>query len=151
MFSPNYLKVIKIKNSKHLKNLFLIFKCLKLKKLNKTFLQLPATDSIQLDYKTVCKINSTSQLTYYFFELHVLLFHLSILSCSSFIQIYFYSKLTMMVVGIAVYIIGFNMHKIYECLAESMQFNLPFLKAELLLQMFFYVIFLHLIDRRVFS
>lgn len=86
-----------------------------------------------------------------FFELHVLLFHIAILSCSSFIQLYFYFKLFMMCLAILIYIVGLHWHNIYECLAESikLQTNLPFLKMEIIIQMFFYVIFLHMIDRRV--
>lgn len=104
---------------------------------------------LKFNYKTPCKITSKSQLTFHFFELNLLLFHLSILSCSSFIQLYFYSKLAMMLIGILVYIIGFNMQQIYECLGQNLTINQSFLKAELLIQMIFYVIFLHLIDRRV--
>jgi hypothetical protein len=89
-------------------------------------------------------------LTYYYFELHVLLFHIAILSCSTFIQLYFYFKLSMMIIAIMIYAIGFNIHNIYECLNEIMHFNLPFLKLEIMVQIIFFVLFLHLIDRRVF-
>jgi hypothetical protein len=104
-----------------------------------------------------CSNNSTYSLTYYYFELHVLLFHIAILACSTFIQLYFYFKLGMMLIGILIYIIGFHLHGIYECLfatiyaSESLakNENLIFLKIELILQLVFYVIFLHIIDRRV--
>ena len=92
---------------------------------------------------------TTPSLSNYYFELHILLFHIAILSCASFIQLYFYFKLTMMFIAILIYIIGLNYQRIYEGLAEPVVINLSFFKAELVLQMFFYVIFLHLIDRRV--
>ena len=98
--------------------------------------------------------SSSSSIAFYYFELHVLLFHLAILSCSSFIQLYFYYKLAMMLIAVVIYIVGFNMHKVYECLAESMHMSkgvLPLLRAEIIISLFFYVIFLHLIDRRVNS
>lgn len=108
----------------------------------------------QLDLKQVCKkSNSTTNptsLTYYFFELHVLLFYLSILSCSCFIQLYFHFKLVMMSASVCIYLLALNFNKIYECLRESIEFNLPLLKAELLIQMMFFIVFLHLIDRRVY-
>jgi hypothetical protein len=89
-------------------------------------------------------------LTYYYFELHVLLFHIAILSCSTFIQLYFYFKLAMMIIAIIIYAVGFNIHNIYECLNEIMHFNLPFLKLEIVVQIIFFVLFLHIIDRRVY-
>ena len=119
------------------------------------------SDSILSSYENTkefyCSNNSTYSLTYYYFELHVLLFHIAILSCSTFIQFYFYFKLGMMLIGILIYIIGFHLHGIYECLfatiyaSESLakNENLIFLKIELILQLVFYVIFLHIIDRRV--
>jgi hypothetical protein len=96
-----------------------------------------------------CKTDSNSSLIYNFFELHVLLFHIAVLSCASFIQLYFYYKLVLMFLAVLIYLIGFYIYKIYECLAESMLINQPFLRTELALEMLFYVIFLHLIDRRV--
>jgi hypothetical protein len=96
-----------------------------------------------------CKTDSNSTLIYNFFELHVLLFHIAVLSCASFIQLYFYYKLVLMFLAVMIYLIGFYMYNIYECLAESMLINQPFLRTELALEMLFYVIFLHLIDRRV--
>ena len=64
---------------------------------------------------------------------------------------YFYSKLALMTLALIVYIVGFNLNKIYECLAESIedQIRLSLLKMQIVIQMFFYVVFLHLIDRRV--
>ena len=109
----------------------------------------------KLDYKPCQKTNSTMSssmpLTYYFFELHIWLFYLSILSCSCFIQLYFHFKLIMMVLSVCIYLMALSFNKIYECLHESMDFgwSLPFLKAELLIQMVFFIGFLHLIDRRV--
>jgi hypothetical protein len=103
--------------------------------------------------------NSTGSatLTFYHFELHVLIFLITILSCSSFIHMYFYSKLVLMFVALIVYAVGFNLNKIYECLADSIHEDpvavhirhISFLKAQIFIQMFFYVMFLHLIDRRV--
>ncbi|RNA40559.1 adenylate cyclase type 2 [Brachionus plicatilis] len=104
---------------------------------------------LQFDYSISCKTAITPQLGYHFFELNLLLFNLSILSCCSFIQLYFYSKLAMMLIGILIYIIGFNTQEIYECLGQSIHSVQPLLKIELLIQMIFYVIFLHLVDRRV--
>ncbi len=98
---------------------------------------------------TETDLSPNLSLTYYYFELHVLLFHIAILSCSTFIQLYFYFKLTMMIIAIIVYAIGFNIHNIYECLNEIMHFNLPFLKLEIMIQLIFFVLFLHLVDRRV--
>jgi hypothetical protein len=104
---------------------------------------------------TLCKkVNSTTltTLTYYHFELHILVYLIAILSCSTFIQMYFYSKLFMMFTALCIYIIGFNFNMIYDCLAESMAehvIRLPFLKAQIFIQMFFFIMFLHLIDRRV--
>lgn len=113
-----------------------------------TALLKPWTD-IRFDYGISCKTSITPQLGYHFFELNLLLFNLSILSCSSFIQLYFYSKLGMMLIGILIYIIGFNTQEIYECLGQSIHAVQPLLKIELLIQMIFYVIFLHIVDRRV--
>ena len=113
------------------------------------------TDSNYQDMKGLyCSNNSTYSLTYYYFELHVLLFHIAILSCSTFIQMYFYYKLAMMLIGILIYIIGFHLHGIYECLFATIyespaENEIIFLKTELILQLVFYVIFLHIIDRRV--
>lgn len=104
---------------------------------------------LQFDYSISCKTAITPQLGYHFFELNLLLFNLSILSCCAFIQLYFYSKLAMMLIGILIYIIGFNTQEIYECLGQSIHSVQPLLKIELLIQMIFYVIFLHIVDRRV--
>lgn len=101
------------------------------------------------DLKFLCTKNSTSSLTYYFFEMHILVFYLSILSCGCFIQMYFHYKLVMMLASLIIYIIASNLNRIFECLAETMEFNLPFLKAELIIQSIFFIMFLHLIDRRV--
>jgi hypothetical protein len=109
----------------------------------------PLAASQDLDLQNLCKKNSTSTLTYYFFEMHILLFYLSILSCSCFIQMYFYYKLLMMLLSLVIYIVALNYNKIFECLAQTMEFNLPFLKAEIIIQSVFFIIFLHLIDRRV--
>ncbi len=92
--------------------------------------------------------NATIATTYYF-ELHVLMFYIAILSCSSFIQLYFYFKLFMMSLAICVYIFCFNLQSVQGCLAKSSVLNNPFLKIELVLKMIFFVVFLHLIDRRV--
>ena len=93
-------------------------------------------------------LNSTSNDLFYF-ELHVLLFYIAILSCSSFIQLYFYFKLAMMAVAFCIYIISFDFQIMYECLYRHMYATKPYLKIEFLLQMLFFIIFLHLIDRRV--
>lgn len=94
---------------------------------------------------------STTTLSYYHFELHVLVFLITILSCSSFMNMYFYSKLVLMLAALAVYLVGFNLNNIYECLADSIeeQIRLSLLKAQIIIQMFFFIVFLHLIDRRV--
>lgn len=93
--------------------------------------------------------NSTASIKFYNLELHILLFHIAILSCSSFIQLYFYFKLLVMAFAIVIYVIGFNYQKIYEDLASTITLNVTLLQTELVLQMIFYVTLLHLIDRRV--
>lgn len=113
-----------------------------------TSIHRPST-KLQLDYSISCKTTITPQLGFHLFELNLLLFNLSILSCCSFIQLYFYSKLSMMLVGILIFMIGFNTQEIYECLGQSIHSVQPLLKFELTIQMIFYVIFLHIIDRRV--
>ena len=105
-------------------------------------------------------------LTYYYFELHILLFQIALLACSSFIQLYFVFKLAMMAIAVLVYMLAIGMHNIYESLAESMLdtavdassglgssniASILLLKIEIFLQIFFFVVFLHLIDRRVLS
>lgn len=126
--------------------------------------ELSSLDSRELAFKQACQMANSStitnedgtttttsniSLTYYFFELHIWLFYLSILSCSCFIQLYFHFKLVMMIVSLCIYFMALSFNKIYECLYESMGFNLTFLKAELIIQMVFFIGFLHLIDRRV--
>ena len=91
--------------------------------------------------------NTTTSCTY--FELHFLIFYIAILSCSSFIQLYFYFKLVMMFVVICVYVLSFNMQMVYECLDRSSLITDLSIKTELILNMLFFIIFLHLIDRRV--
>jgi hypothetical protein len=113
-----------------------------------------SSNSELLKNSVLCrKSNSTASttVTFYHFELHVLMFLITILSCSSFIHMYFYSKLALMLLALVVYAVGFHLNRIYECLAESIeeQVRLSFLKAQIFIQMFFYVMFLHLIDRRV--
>jgi hypothetical protein len=88
---------------------------------------------------------------YHNFHLHILLFYIAILACSCFIQLYFYYKFIIMFVGILIYVIGLQFHRIYDCLAETMVINQQLLFTEIVVQMFFYIIFLHLIDRRVFN
>lgn len=91
--------------------------------------------------------HNTTSCTY--FELHFLMFYIAILSCSSFIQLYFYFKLFMMFLVICVYILSFNMQMVYECLNRSSIITDLSIKTELILNMLFFIIFLHLIDRRV--
>ena len=98
---------------------------------------------------TMLSCNNSNSNDLYYFELHVLLFYIAILSCSAFIQLYFYFKLAMMVVAFCVYIISFEFQMMDECLYSQMYATKPYLKIELLLQMLFFIIFLHLIDRRV--
>lgn len=105
--------------------------------------------STKLRQTISCKTTIMPQFGFHLFELNLLLFNLSILSCCSFIQLYFYSKLSMMLIGILIYIIGFNTQEIFECLGQSIHSVQPLLKFELTIQMIFYVIFLHIIDRRV--
>jgi hypothetical protein len=93
--------------------------------------------------------SNKEHVSFYYFEIHVLLYHISILACSSFVQLYFYFKLLMMIVGISIYLIGFQMQKSYQAVADSMDTTHFFLFAELFIQLFFFVLFLHLIDRRV--
>ena len=94
-------------------------------------------------YSEKNSINSTAipTLTYYHFELHLLIFLITILSCSSFIQMYFYSKLVMMLVALSIY--AKSMNEVYDCLAGSLiePTRLAFLKAQIFIQMFFYIIF----------
>ncbi len=93
--------------------------------------------------------NSTTSIKFYNLELHILLFHIAILSCSSFIQLYFYFKLLVMSFAVIIYVIGFNYQRIYDDLASAINLNVTLLQIELVLQMLFYVTLLHLIDRRV--
>ncbi len=93
--------------------------------------------------------NQESKISFHYFEINVLLYHIAILSCSSFIQIYFYFKLLMMIIGIIIYLIGFQMQNSYQIVADSLNTPDLFLFAELFVQLFFFVLFLHLIDRRV--
>ena len=95
--------------------------------------------------------NQESKISYHYFEINVLLYHIAILSCSSFIQIYFYFKLLMMIIGISIYWIGFQIQNSYQIVAESLNTPELFLFTELFVQLFFFVLFLHLIDRRVSS
>lgn len=88
-------------------------------------------------------------ISFYYFEIHVLLFHIAIISCSSFVQLYLYFKLLMMLIGISIYLVGFQLQKSNQLMANSVQVSHLFLFAELLIQLFFFVLFLHLIDRRV--
>ncbi len=88
-------------------------------------------------------------ITYFSFELNLLLIHISILACTSFIQLYFLFKLCMMLMCICIYVTALNWYRIFESLIGDSHYNLIFIKVELVFQMFFYLIFLHLIDRRV--
>lgn len=92
--------------------------------------------------------NSTSTTAFYF-ELHILMFYIAVMSCSSFIQLYFYFKLFMMCAAVCMYVVSFNLHSASGCLIRSSLLNNPFLKTEMVLKMIFFVVFLHLIDRRV--
>lgn len=88
-------------------------------------------------------------ISFYYFEIYVLLFHIAILSCSSFVQLYFYFKLLMMFIGISIYLVGFQMQKSYQLLADTFNTTHLFLFGELFIQLFFFVLFLHLVDRRI--
>lgn len=109
--------------------------------LNHTYFHLNANQkNITLDLQPI---------SFYYFEIYVLLFHIAILACSSFVQLYFYFKLLMMFIGISIYLVGFQMQKSYQLLANSMHTTHLFLFGELLIQLVFFVLFLHLIDRRI--
>lgn len=90
-----------------------------------------------------------TQATFYYFELHELMFYIAILSCSSFIQLYFYFKFCMMLLVLSAYVASFQLHSSSGCLAKSSILTDPFLKTEVIVKMIFFVIFNHLIDRRV--
>ena len=99
-------------------------------------------------YKINEPVSSTSIILDYF-DIHILIFYIAILSCSAFIQLYFYYKLFIMIIAIAVFIIGFYIHRITDNLNEILEKNVFFFKAEIIIKLIFYVIFLHIVNRQV--
>ena len=94
-------------------------------------------------------INNNSLVLDYF-DTQILIFYIAILSCSSFIQLYFYYKLFIMIIALIIFIIGFHVHKINGGL--SILTNLEKIDgfmAEIIIKLIFYVIFLHIVNRRV--
>ena len=65
---------------------------------------LPSANLTEYSFKN----ENSNSLKIYYFELHLLIFNIAILSCSSFIQLYFYFKLLMMFSAIIIYIVGLN-------------------------------------------
>jgi len=138
---------------------FIAITCCLILPLTVEWINIPFGTASNSNTNPTTKLTTTTTLTdnksneehvsFYYFEIHVLLYHISILACSSFVQLYFYFKLLMMIVGISIYLIGFQMQKSYQTVADSMDTTHFFLFAELFIQLFFFVLFLHLIDRRV--
>ena len=79
-------------------------------------------------------------------EIRMLLYFVGILSATSFIQLYFYYKTMAMIGALILYIFTFLInHKVYA----TDDFIYLMFKIETLVQMFFFIILLHIIDRRV--
>ena len=92
--------------------------------------------------------NSSSIIYNNYFDIHILIFYIAILSCSAFIQLYFYYKLVIMIIAVIIFIIGFHIQTINHGLNNLIE-NTAGFNAEIIIKLIFYVLFLHMVNRRV--
>ena len=119
----------------------------KLKKETSIKKQVKRENKEKLDILDSMKISS--ELTINYFEIHILIFYISVISCIAFIQLYFYFKLIAMIIAIVIYVIGFHLLKIYDDMSTYTNFSQTILRLQTMINISFYVLFLHIINRRV--
>jgi class 3 adenylate cyclase len=89
---------------------------------------------------TLIQENSTNDL------INVLIFYVTMLSCTSFIQLYFYYKLIIMILTLLGYIVFSSVNSTFNYEEYD---NPQLFQIEIYIRILFFILFIHLIDRKV--